>query len=110
MASGTALARAAGASGSDVEAAARRGDPASLRLLDGEARWLGIGIANLLHLYSPERVVLGGGVMACFDLMRERIEATVRARAMPAYRGVPIGLGELGGRAGLLGAAGLVLP
>jgi glucokinase len=119
VASGTALARAAAATlaadggpatGRQVEAAARRGESAALALLDAEADWLGIGIANLLHLYSPERVVLGGGVMACFDLLRERMAAMVRARAMPAYRDVPVVLAELGGRAGLIGAASLVLP
>lgn len=105
------LARLAGgdeATGRHVEAAARQGDAACLSLLDAQARWLGIGIANLLHLYSPELVVLGGGVMACFDLMRDRIVATVRARAMAAYRDVPIVAAELGARAGLVGAASLV--
>lgn len=109
VASGTALARAAGRPGQHVEAAARQGDAAALALLDAEACWLGIGLANLLHLYSPERLVMGGGVMACLDLMRPRIEATLRSRAMPAYRDVAVVAAELGGRAGLVGAAGLVL-
>ena len=72
-----------------VTAAARQGDQA-LALLASEARWLGIGIANLLHLYSPERVILGGGVGCCLDLMQAGIDRTVRARAMPPYRDVPV--------------------
>ena len=39
------------------------------RLMRDEARWLGVGFANLLHLYSPERVILGGGV-AWLEMMQ----------------------------------------
>ena len=91
-----------------VAAAARQGDPQALALLAGEARWLGIGIVNLLHLYSPERVILGGGVGGCLDLMQDEIDRTVRARAMPAYRDVPVVAARLGGNAGLVGAASLL--
>ena len=113
VASGTALVRAGRtlglADGPAIEAAARAGHRAARALLQQEARWLGIGIANLLHLYSPDCVVLGGGVMACFDMLQAEIRATVDARAMPAYRDVPIRPAALGANAGLIGAASLVL-
>ena len=91
-----------------VTSAARQGDQAALALLATEARWLGVGIANLLHLYSPERVILGGGVGSCLDLMQAEIERTLRTRAMPPYRDVPVVAAELGANAGLVGAASLV--
>ncbi len=128
LASGTALGRDAtrGAAGPDgaglralagpgpvtarhVVEAARNGDPLACRLLDREARLLGIGFTNLLHLYSPERIIMGGGVAAGFDLMRDRIETTIRERALAPYRTVPVVVAALGPRAGLVGAASLVL-
>ena len=92
-----------------VVEAARRGDPLACGLLDNEARLLGIGFTSLLHLYSPERIILGGGVAAGFDLMRDRIRSTIRERALAPYRAVPVIAAALGSRAGLVGAAGLVL-
>ena len=93
----------------DPRRPARAGDEAARALLDDEARWLGVGIANLLHLYSPERVVLGGGVMRLLRPAARPAAATVAARAMPAYRDVPILPAALGANAGLVGAASLVL-
>ena len=107
----SALLRLAGAgpvTGRHVTAAARQGDPHALDLLATEAHWLGVGIVNLLHLYSPERVVLGGGVGSCLDLMQAGIDRTIQARAMSPYRDVPVVAAQLGANAGLIGAASLV--
>ena len=80
-----------------------------MQLLDEEARWLGIGFTNLLHLYAPDVLVIGGGIANGLDLMRPTIEAVIAERAMPPFRGVPIVAAELGGHAGLAGAASLIL-
>ena len=101
--------RDAEVTGRHVVDAARAGDPLAAALLGEEARWLGIGFTNLLHLYSPDRIVVGGGIANGLDLMRPTIEATVRHRAMRAYRDVPIVPAELGAHAGLIGAASLIL-
>jgi glucokinase len=95
--------------GRHVAEAAQKGDVPALRLLDDEARWLGIGLTNLLHLYSPERLILGGGVGSLLPLMQETIDRTIRERAMSAFRGVPVVAAALGRNAGLVGAASLVL-
>ncbi|OHV89353.1 ROK family protein [Mesorhizobium sp. ORS 3428] len=100
--------------GGDVSArhvveAARAGDVTAHELVEAEARWLGIGFTNLLHLYSPDLIVMGGGLAKGFDLLAPGIRATVEERAMPAYREVPIVPAELGDRAGLVGAASLIL-
>ena len=92
-----------------VGEAARAGDAAALGLLAHEAHWLGVGMVNLLHLYSPEVIVLGGGVSQLLDIMGGDIERTIRERAMSAYRDTPFVPARLGGHAGLVGAASLVL-
>ncbi|MES2433738.1 MAG: ROK family protein [Pseudomonadota bacterium] len=90
-----------------VVEAARRGDAVAQVLIDQEARWLGVGITNLLHLYSPDVVVVGGGLSNAFDLLHGGILRVVQDRAMSAYREVPILRAELGAKAGLVGAAAL---
>ena len=92
-----------------VVEAARAGDATARELVEAEAKWLGIGFTNLLHLYSPEVIVMGGGLANGFDLLAPGIRATVEERAMRAYRDVPIVPAELGDRAGLVGAASLIL-
>lgn len=95
--------------GRHVVDAARRGDAQALELLAVEARWLGIGLTNLLHLYSPDIIVMGGGISHGYDLLHGQIQATVHERAMSAYRAVPIVAAQLGRHAGLIGAASLIL-
>lgn len=92
-----------------VAAAAREGDATALALMAEEGRRLGIGIANLLHLYSPERIVLGGGLTSAFDLFAPAMRATIAARAMPDFRAVPVEPSALGLEVGVVGAAALVL-
>lgn len=48
------------------------------------------GSAYLLHLYSPDLIVMGGGLSNGFDLLAPTIRATVEERAMQTYRDVPI--------------------
>lgn len=95
-------------SGRNVVDAARQGDALAKELLDDEARWLGIGFTNLLHLYSPDMIVMGGGISHGFDLLQTGIARTMCERAMPAYRNVPVVTAQLGHHAGLVGAASLV--
>jgi glucokinase len=94
--------------GRHVVDAARQGDGLALELLDAEARWLGIGFTNLLHLYSPDIIVMGGGISTGFDLLHDKMITTVRDRAMRAFRDVPIVPAQLGLQAGLIGAASLI--
>jgi len=74
-----------------------------------EAELLGIGVVNLLHLYSPEAVVIGGGVANGLDVLKPGIERQIQERALPAFREVPILAAELGANSGLVGAASLFL-
>ena len=92
----------------DIVAAARQGDSLALALLGREATWLGIGFSNLAHLYSPQAIVMGGGVSQAFDLLQANIAATFRASAMPPFRDTEIVPAMLGDNAGLAGAAALV--
>jgi len=89
----------------DVVAAARQGDAAALELMAREAAWLGIGFCNLIHLYSPQRLIMGGGVAQGFDLLQAGIADVMRSSAMAPFRDVEIVPASLGDNAGLVGAA-----
>lgn len=88
---------------------ARSGDAEALTLIKEEAEYLGIGFNGLIHLYSPERVIMGGGVSNAFDLMSEGIHAVIRRDAMLPFKEVPVVRAALGDNAGLVGVASLAV-
>lgn len=108
-AAGPALARKAGfATAEQAVAAARSGNPRAIEAIADVARWLGLGVANLVSLFNPEIVVLGGGLMAAGEFFLDPVRRIVLDRAQPrAARMVRIELSRLGPHAGLLGAARL---
>ena len=110
-ASGPAIARAAGrGSAEEVIAAAAAGDDKCCGILSNAAGVLGMGVANLVSLFNPEMVVLGGGLMQAADVFLEPIRDGVRKWGNPrAVRQVRIELSVLGDKAGLFGAARLAL-
>ncbi len=93
----------------DVVAGAREGDAACLALIAQEAEFLGQGFTGLIQLFSPEMLIMGGGVSNAFDLMSDRIHAVIRRDAMPPFRDVPVVRAGLGDNAGLVGVAMLAL-
>lgn len=111
-ASGTAFARRAAPHFPDpksVFAAAISGNAVALELVTEQADWLGIGIANLLHLFSPQTIILGGGIANSFSLLLPGITQRLKTNAMPAFRTIPILPAALGENAGLIGAAAMVM-
>jgi glucokinase len=91
-----------------VVAAATQGDEMAQDLLRREGEFLGMGLVNLLHLFSPERITLGGGVAQGMTWLEPHIHRIIATRAMPFYRDVPIQYAHHGERAGVIGAATLL--
>jgi glucokinase len=93
-----------------VFAAAVNGDQQALEVFGRMAMYLGIAMANLVNIFNPEIIVIGGGVAAAWNLFAERARAEVTQRAfpVPAQR-CRIARAECGDDAGLLGAAWLGL-
>ena len=85
---------------------ARAGDPLAIAGLARIGRYLGIGIANLITLIAPDRVVIGGGVAAAGDLLLDPVRREIRLRCRTtAIDAVELVLAELGTWAGSIGAA-----
>lgn len=86
-------------------AAAQAGDERAVAGLAEVGRWLGVGIANLVVVLTPDRVVLGGGVAGAGDLLIQPIRAEVRRRVhVTDVDAVEIVTAELGTWAGAIGA------
>ena len=97
--------------GGHVFRAAAQGDPLALGIIDRLVAVLGVGLTNVLHLYNPDVLVLGGGVsegIQELDLV-PRIHSLMLERAMSGrHREFRFELSKLQGSGGMLGAAMLV--
>ncbi|MBI4342744.1 MAG: ROK family protein [Candidatus Omnitrophica bacterium] len=92
-----------------VGVGARRDNRASRQVWQEFGRWLGIGVANVVNVLNPERVVIGGGVANAWPFFAPALRRTVRRLALPpAARAVTIVQAQLGNHAGIVGAAVLV--
>jgi glucokinase len=94
----------------DVYAAAGAGDENALLVMRNMGRMLGIGIASLINIFNPERIVIGGGVKDAWSLFIDaaREEVMRRAFEVPARR-TEIVQSLLGDDAGIVGAAAAAL-
>lgn len=94
-----------------VNQAAQQGDPLAVDVFRRAGTYLGIGLVNLLHLFDPDIIVIGGSVSKAGDLLFEPARAVVRQRCMTDryWRDTPIVPAALGDDVGLLGALALVL-
>jgi glucokinase len=71
---------------------------------------LGRGIASLVHVFNPQKVILGGGVTKSWEMIQPVMEKTVRGLLMPGFTGrLEIVRTRFGDDIGLLGAAALAI-
>ncbi len=107
LARGPAVAAAAGvASFEEVIAGVEAGDPRCTAALDGAIEALAVGLANVVTTVGPERIVLGGGMMAAGDLLLEPLRSAVRRKVtLVPPELVSIVAASLGPIAGAVGAA-----
>jgi glucokinase len=86
--------------------AAQSGDEASQKIFREMGRFLGIGLVNLIHLFDPEKIVIGGKASRAWDSFIRTTREIVMERAMEGSRNrVKILQAKCGDDAGVLGAA-----
>jgi glucokinase len=85
---------------------ARSGDALALKAVEREGHYLGLGLANLVTIFAPEVIVLGGSVMQSAALFMENIHETIRriCTQVPSEK-VELRIASLGPQTGLIGAA-----
>jgi glucokinase len=93
--------------GEHVTAAAAGGDTEALHVIDELGWWVGLGLANLVALLDPERIVVGGGLGHAGEMLLEPSRRALAALVEGgAARGtVPVVEAALGEQAGAVGAA-----
>jgi glucokinase len=85
---------------------AREGDEVAQQAVEHEAYYLGLGIANLITMFTPDAIVLSGSVMKSAPLFMDRIREVIRSgcRFVPSEK-TELTLASLGDDTNLIGAA-----
>ena len=81
----------------------RLDDPQIQAILDRWVDEIMLGLTTLTHVFNPNCIILGGGIMVQ-PLILEKIRQKVSKYIMPSFAHVEIKPAELGNTAGLLGA------
>ena len=90
--------------------ALKKNDPLVVEIITEAATYFGIGLANLLNILHPEKVILGGPLIAGGELFFQTATqvAIRKTYYYPAYQ-VVFSKGQLGEEALAIGAAVMVM-
>lgn len=92
-----------------VAEAAKAGDPVARRIFTRMGEYIGIGMASVVNLLNPERIIVGGGVADAGDILLTPLKETIKKRAMKiAGETVQVVPAQLGNTAGVIGASLLI--
>ncbi|KIL40616.1 transcriptional regulator [Gordoniibacillus kamchatkensis] len=95
---------------SDFSAALNVGDPAAMTVMNETLEYLGAGIVNMVNLFNPDVVILGGKLLYGNDVMIDSIKSYVRERALQfSIQSMEVHPSSLGDNAELIGAASILL-
>lgn len=94
----------------DLLETARAGDQVLLDLLDERAFYLGIALANMVNIFNPELIVLGGIFREAQDLIFEKVQETLKQNAFANLgEQVELRVTQFANEAGMIGSAALAL-
>jgi glucokinase len=93
-----------------VAQAADDGDIEAQEILQEALGYLGVGVANLVNLFNPEIIVIGGGLTNMGERLFETVRRVIDRRAFPiSAHTVRVRPAQLGSDVGLLGAAAVAM-
>jgi glucokinase len=85
---------------------AEQGDPVAAEAFSAIGRALGVGLANVVNIFNPSVIVIGGGVIGAGDLLLAPAREEMQARALaPGRDEVRVVAAAFGPDAGMVGAA-----
>ncbi|MUV37275.1 N-acylmannosamine kinase [Lentibacillus sp. JNUCC-1] len=88
---------------------AQEGDRLANDLLEEAARYLGLGVANVINLLAPDRVIFGGEVIDIYPQTIQTAEKIAKARTFsPQTKNIPFIKSSFGEQSGLIGAAAII--
>lgn len=87
---------------------AKYGDAKALKFWQNYGRYLGIGLASLIYVLTPEAIIIGGGISAGAEFFLPQVREEIERRVLPSSREeLQLLVAELGNQAGMVGAAKL---
>jgi glucokinase len=90
--------------------AIEKGDKISLDIFNNAGKWLGIGLSNLINIFNPELIIIGGGVSLSGEYLFKPVREEISKRALKIPSSlVKIELAQLGEYAGIIGSSQLDL-
>jgi glucokinase-like ROK family protein len=93
-----------------VAHAAADGDQFALQVITTAARQIGLGIANLINLFDPQAIIIGGGVTSSGPLLFDTVQQVVSERSLSRHsKEIAIIQSSFGSRASVMGAISLIL-
>ena len=93
-----------------IHKAAQEGDKLAEELIARTGYYIGVGMANLINIFNPEVIVIGGGLSNIGDMLLEPAFKEAKKRAFKqAYQAVRFARAGLGRNSGVLGAAAFAL-
>jgi len=93
----------------DIYKSALEGDTLSREILRDAGKALGVGLANLINILSPEAIILAGGLIGAWNIyVQEAIKEASRRAFKDVFEAVKIIPSSLGDDAGVVGASSLV--
>jgi glucokinase len=85
---------------------ARAGDPVATAAIEVMGRALGVGLANIVNIFCPQVIVIGGGVSEAGELLLGPAREVMQRRALrPGRDEVRVEAAAFGAEAGMVGAA-----
>ncbi|MEG4120264.1 ROK family protein [Microcoleus sp. N9_B4] len=89
---------------------AKSGDAKALEFWQNYGRYLGIGLASLIYILTPQAIIIGGGISAGAEFFLPKVREEIDQRVLPSSReDLQLLVAELGNQAGMVGAAKLAL-
>jgi glucokinase len=92
----------------EIMDAARDGDPLGVKVLELVSQFLGIALGNLIHIFNPQIIVIGGGVSRAGNVLLSAVKKRTRENVMRSFWDTyEIVLSDLVDDAGIFGAASI---
>lgn len=91
---------------------AKAGNEAAKNLIRDYAEYIAIGLTNLIHLYNPPAIIIGGAISEQGDALLCPVREQIERYTMDGFADhppLPILPAILGNKAGIIGAAKLIL-
>jgi glucokinase len=90
-----------------IEQAAKEGDSIAEKAFNETAEYIGIGVANLLNIFDPDIILIGGGLSQSGEFLLGKVRTAAYSLANSTARKAPIEKAALGNSAGIIGASSL---